>query len=77
VEAPSTTAVRTGPLGCDLPLVWASIALQQAGDARFADRADVGMAFCAAARVGGERAAVVEAAITLVRDLADVARAAV
>jgi hypothetical protein len=74
VEAPSTTAARTGPLGCDQPLVWASIALQQAGDARFADRADVGMAFCAAARVWGERAAVVEAAIALVRELADAAR---
>lgn len=73
---PSMQGATTGPLGCDQPITWASIALQQAGDRRFADRADVSMAFCAAARVGGDRAALVDAAIGLVRDLATAARPA-
>ncbi len=71
---PSATGATTGPLGCDQPLTWATIALRQAGDARFADRADVAMAFCAATRVGGDRAALVDAAVSLVRDLALAAR---
>lgn len=71
---PSTIGATTGPLGCDQPLTWVTIALRQAGDARSADRADVAMAFCAAARVGGDRAALVDAAVSLVRDLALAAR---
>lgn len=71
---PSTAGAMTGPLGCDQPLTWVTIALRQAGDARFADRADAAVAFCAAARVGGDRAALVDAAVSLVRDLALAAR---
>lgn len=68
--SPPRAAVATGPLGCDMPLTWGSIVLQDAMDPRSADRADAAMAFCAAARVGGDRTLLVDGAIALVRDLA-------
>lgn len=73
--SPPGTGIVTGPLGCDQPLTWGSIALQNASNPDFADRADAAMAFCAAARVGGDRAVLVDAAIALVRDLGAAARA--
>lgn len=72
---PSSWGVTTGPLGCDMPIVWASIAVRQAGDLRAQGRADAAMAYCAVARVGADRARVVAAALALVRDLANAARA--